>query len=180
MTTPMNSGQATPVPPIGQPSVGIGDARAHFAAITARTPVDQAFRAAFLNSRIRLVHTHAAADLTSRDQAVQRLMGKLGPAARELDTQSVLGGTGYGMYYTDDFRAAWQNGTGIAFNAVCPQPPGGNVDTFLYITATNRSALGVEALVAYNGQNDGGFLVFDWSRSGTDPWQVSMSFSQLS
>jgi hypothetical protein len=47
-------------------------------------------------------------------------------------------------------------------------PPGGNVNTWLYLTATNRSGLGVEALVSYDGQNTPHFRVYDWAR--TDPW----------
>ncbi|MGE8165984.1 hypothetical protein ACQKRQ_38315 [Paraburkholderia sp. NPDC080076] len=169
---------AAPVPPSGRPHAGIDDAQAHFAAITAKTPVDEAFRAAFMKSRIRLAHTHPAADLASRDRAVQEVIDRIGPESNELRTQPVPGGVGYGMFYTAAFKSGWGNGTSMAFDAVCPQPPGGNVSTFLYLTATNRSGLGVEAFVSYNGQNDTHFRVFDWSRS--DHWQTDTPFSQLS
>jgi hypothetical protein len=65
----------------------------------------------------------------------------------------------------------------MAFDIVCPTPPGGNVNTWLYLTATNRSGLGVEAFVAYNGQGSVAFEVFDWARS--DHWQTNVPFSQL-
>ena len=56
-------------------------------------------------------------------------------------------------------------------------PPGGNVNTWLYITATNRSGLGVEAFVSYYGQDTPHFRVYDWAR--TDPWQIDIPFTAL-
>jgi len=56
-------------------------------------------------------------------------------------------------------------------------PPGGNVNTWLYITATNRSGLGVEAFVSYYGQDTPHFRVYDWAR--TDSWQIDIPFTAL-
>jgi hypothetical protein len=89
------------------------------------------------------------------------------------------GGVGYGMFYTDNFRTDFTHGTGICWDIICPNPPGGNVDTYLYLTATNRTALGVEALVMYNGQGDTSFRVFDWSRYPAEPWQTNIPFGNL-
>jgi hypothetical protein len=41
----------------------------------------------------------------------------------------------------------------------------------------NRSAMGAEAFVSYNGQNDTRFFVFDWARN--DHWQVDVPLSGL-
>ncbi len=51
------------------------------------------------------------------------------------------------------------------------------MSTWLYITATNRAGLGVEAFVSYNGQGDTRFMVFDWARS--DHWQTNVPFGNL-
>jgi len=54
---------------------------------------------------------------------------------------------------------------------------GGNVSTYLYLTATNRSGLGVEALIAYNGQDQTSFWIYDWARS--DHWQTNIPLANL-
>jgi hypothetical protein len=81
------------------------------------------------------------------------------------------------MFYTEAFKTNWATGTAIWFDIICPNPPGGNVNTHLYLTAMNRSAKGVEAFVSYNGQNKTAFRVFDWARA--DNWQTNISFADL-
>src|SRR5262245_17243129 len=58
------------------------------------------------------------------------------------------------MFYTSAFRTAFARGTSLYYEIVCPTQPGGNVNNWLYLTATNRAQKGVEAFVAYRGQND--------------------------
>ena len=60
-----------PEPPAGRPHKSVQDARAHFAALTAKQPVDEAFRTAFMQSKITLVHTHPALDIATRDGSVE-------------------------------------------------------------------------------------------------------------
>jgi hypothetical protein len=177
--------KTTPVPPPNRPHKAIDDLQSHFAALTAKTPVDHTFRAAFVRSKITLAHTHAAVDAQSRDFAVKSVIDRLGGDAQkafgQLEASSVEqpvpGGVGYGFFYMPTFKTGWGRGTSIAFDIVCPTPPGGNVNTFLYLTATNRSGLGVEAFISYNGQGDTHFRVFDWSRS--DHWQTDIQLSGL-
>jgi hypothetical protein len=177
-----------PLPPTNRPHKATEDVQAHFAAMTAKTPVDSAFRTAFLLSKLQVAHTTPTMDIASRDRVVKSLMDQLGPDAQhafkgltaagaEKPTQPVPGGVGYGVFYTTAFKTAWGHGTSLAFDIVCPTPPGGNVNTFLYLTATNRSGLGVEAFISYNGQNDTHFRVFDWAR--TDHWQTDIPLSGL-
>jgi hypothetical protein len=89
----------------------------------------------------------------------------------------VPGGVGYGMFYTAAFRTAFSRGTSLYYEIACPTPPGGNVNTWLYLTSTNRAQKGVEAFVSYQGQSDTRFKVFDWARP--DQWQTNIPFSQL-
>jgi hypothetical protein len=56
-------------------------------------------------------------------------------------TQPRPGGVGEGFFYTPDFKTSWGLGTSFSCDFVCPVPPGGNVNTWLYLTATNRSGL---------------------------------------
>ena len=177
-----------PEAPVGRPHKTVQDVRAHFAALTAKQPVDEAFRTAFMQSKITLVHTHPTLDIATRDLAVKSLTDRLGGGAQHAfahllakagggSTLPVPGGVGYGLFYNPTFKVAWGHGTSFAFNIVCPTPPGGNVNTWLYLTATNRSAMGVEAFISYNGQNDTHFRVFDWARS--DHWQTDIALSGL-
>jgi len=169
-----------PEPPPGRPHKAIEDHQAAFVDITAKTPVDEAFRAAFIRSKLRMAHTHPEISLETRDLVVRQLMESLGREAKEVEemlTQPTPGGVGYGIFYTAAYKTGWGHGTSFACDFVCPSPPGGNVNTWLYLTATNRSGLGVEAFVAYNAQTTPHFRVFDWAR--TDHWQTDVPFTSL-
>jgi hypothetical protein len=161
-------GYAVPQPPSNRPNSGIDDIQSNAASITTNTPVDDAFRVAFMKSKIRIAHTHPAPSLAARDRAVKETIHGIGPDAHDLRDQPVPGGVGYGSFYSSAYKTNWGTGTSLAFDVVCPQPPGG----------TNRAGLGVEAFVSYNGQNDTHFRVFDWARS--DHWQTDIPFGHLS
>ncbi len=169
----------TPPVPTHRPHSKIEDHQAEFAELTAKTPVDHEFREAFIRSKLRMAHTHPALDLAQRDQAVAQLAALLGTEAKPQAflTQPVPGGVGYGFFYNAGFKTAWGHGTSFSDDVVCPVPPGGNVNTFLYLTATNRAGLGVEAFVSYNGQGTPHFRVFDWARN--PQWQTDIPFSSL-
>lgn len=167
-----------PTPPPNRPHKATEDHQEKFAEMTAKTPVDEAFRAAFLQNKLRIAHTHPGLDIATRDHAVASLIDSLGPqATKEMLTQPVPGGVGYGTFYTTAFKTGWGHGTSFSCDFVCPVPPGGNVNTWLYLTATNRSGLGIEAFVAYDGQGAPHFRVFDWAR--TDQWQTDIPFTSL-
>lgn len=166
-----------PIAPSNRPHKTLGNQQQHFAEMTAKTPVDQEFRNAFVQNKLRIASTHPRLDLAMRDHVIASLTESLGPHARELKTPPTPGGVGYGFFYTTAFKAAWGHGTSMACDFVCPSPPGGNVNTWLYLTATNRSGLGVEAFVAYNAQNVPHFRVFDWARN--DHWQTDIPFTSL-
>jgi hypothetical protein len=51
------------------------------------------------------------------------------------------------------------------------------VNTWLYLTAMNRAAKGLEAFISYNDQSDTRFKVFDWAR--TNHWQTNIPFANL-
>lgn len=84
-----------------------------------------------------------------------------------------------GVIYNEDFRADFGTGTAVEFYIVCPRQLGGNVDTWLYLTAMNRAAKGVEAFVSYHAQEDFHFKVFDWARDDQQHWQVDLPYDML-
>jgi len=177
MTQPKRKSQSQPPsepPPPDRLKGTIEDRRDNFATLTKRTPVDEAARAAFIASKLNLARTHPHASLALRDAAVASVEARLAVAK---ETPPVPGGVGYGMFYTAGYKTGWGQGTSVCFDIVCPTPPGGNVNTWLYLTATNRSAMGVEAFIAYNGQSDTHFRVFDWARS--DHWQTDSPLTGL-
>jgi len=89
------------------------------------------------------------------------------------------GGVGYGTFYSPGFKSEFVNGTEIIWNAVCPAMPGGNVNNYLYITATNRSSMGVEAFIFYDGANQVAFRIYDWARPESERWQTNMPFEAI-
>jgi hypothetical protein len=156
-----------------------GNATERFSAITASTPRSSDAVAAFMASKLHLLRTHPIAP-ERRTALAQRFGGRMA-AAEALPvapTRPVPGGVGYGVFYNDTFKTAFATGTSISWKIVCPTPPGGNVSDWLYLTATNRSSLGVEAFVSYHGQNDTTFNVFDWARPG-DEWQTHALLADL-
>lgn len=154
-----------------------GDARDLFAEHTARTPQSADAEAAFVINKMQLLRTHPMA-ANRRDAELRDLWGRMRNTP-VVPTRPVPGGVGYGMFFSAPFKTAFATGTTISWEIVCPTPPGGNVTDFLYLTATNRSALGVEAFVAYHGQNDTSFNVFDWARPESQRWQTHVPFGNL-
>ncbi len=161
------------------PGDDTGDVRTLFADITKMTPRDEKAEKAFLASKGHLAMTHPTLDLPARKIAAASLARGTEVAVAPTITPPVPGGVGYGMFYNTPFKTNWATGTAIYWEIICPTPPGGNVNTYLYLTATNRSGKGVEAFISYNGQNQTFFKVFDWARYPATPWQTNIPFANL-
>src|SRR5215469_16585494 len=76
-----------PMPPANRPQGSTQDLQAHFAEITAKVPVDEEFRAAFIQSKLLLAQTHPALDIASRDAAVKSLVDHFGSASQGVVAQ---------------------------------------------------------------------------------------------
>ena len=114
MKTDSNA-MSSPTPPQNRPHKDTEDHRSGFAAISAKTPVDAAFRTAFLRNKLLIAHTHPGLDVRARDEAVAALVDRLGrEAARDMITQPRPGGVGEGFFYTPDFKTSWGLGTSIS------------------------------------------------------------------
>jgi hypothetical protein len=171
-----------PIPTPGRPMpTKVKDERRTFARITKETPRDERAELAFVASRAHMIRTHPGLRRSGRAQAYAALAERVGhevaAAAEDRDTAPVPGGVGYGLFYTTAFKSAFDGGTSMYFEIACPTPPGGNVNTWLYLTGMNRAGLGIEAFVSYFAQDEAHFKVFDWARS--DHWQVDTPFGSL-
>jgi hypothetical protein len=166
-----------PPAPSHRPHKATEDKQADFKSLSAKTTVDQASRDSFIEHKLFIAYTHPHLEIADRDNAVSQLADSLNIHPKKVLTAPVPGGVGYGMFYTAGFKGGWGHGTSISNDFICPTVPGGNVNTFLYLTTTNRSGMGVEAFVSYNGQGTPHFRVFDWSR--TDHWQTDIAFTAL-
>ena len=178
--------EKTPLPPFptrhGQYS--LGDARAQFARLTKQTPRDAEGELAFVASKLHMLRTQPGLSKWVRESLLKELASHFSLLKKKsvvksavIATPPVPGGVGYGMFYNDPFKTDFATGSGIYWEIICPQPPGGNITTYFYLTATNRAAKGVEAFISYNGQSSTFFKVFDWARS--DHWQTNIAFADL-
>ena len=165
-----------------QPMEGrVLDRQAQFRIFTRSAPAERCSERAFLAHKLTLLRTHPGITEEKRadgEAMLARLFGaKALEAVDKKKTEPVPGGVGYGMFYTNRFRAAFARGTSFYYEIVCPNQPGGNVNDALYLTGTNRAQKGVEAFIAYKGQDDMRFRVFDWARS--DQWQTDIPLAKL-
>lgn len=156
--------------------------------MSVKPPID--FQRAFLRSKEHLLRTQPTLTPAERRRHLSLLSRNL--PFRNLDeddmlgTRPVPGGVGYGTFYTPDYKEAFATGTEIAWSAICQAALGGTSTKYLYITATNRSAYGVEALVAYPHPDECWFQVYDWSipepqdAQNNDPrWVVNLAYGTL-
>jgi hypothetical protein len=167
--------------PVPSPITGlaVGDVQAEFAKITRATPRDPQAEQAFIAARLHMIRTHPTLHPAEREAAAALLISKLKKVPLLKIGAPVPGGVGYGMFYNTAFKTNFSTATAIYWEIICPNPRGGNVNTFLYLTATNRSSLGVEAFISYNGQNQTFLKVFDWARYPAAPWQTNIPFANL-
>jgi len=130
-------------------------------------PVPTAFQKAFLSSKARHVAAQISRSINARPERYVEILGSLGALLTKSDP--VPGGVGYGTFYSKQFQFGFTTGTEIVWSAVCPDAPGGNVQSILYMTATNRAARGVEALACYDPGAPLAFRVYDWSVPQSSP-----------
>ncbi|MEV8480262.1 hypothetical protein [Streptomyces sp. NPDC051173] len=127
-----------------------------------------------------MARTHLTLSATERQAPLAELAGRLGEAAlglRDRADAPTPGGVGYGVFYDTPFKTGFAQGTSLYWEVVCPTSPGGNVNTWLYLTAMNRAGKDLEAFVSYCSQDAPRFKVFDWARD--DHWQIDIPWPSL-
>jgi hypothetical protein len=100
-------GHIAPLPPATRPHKVTKDMREHFARLSAKQPVDQEFRAAFMRNKVLAAHTHPVGGLVERDLAVRSVIERFDAKALLQVDQPVPGGVGYGVFCTPAFKTAW-------------------------------------------------------------------------
>lgn len=106
------------------------------------------------------------------------LQAEAGEGSEFGDPPLSMGGVGYGVYYGNE-AFLWSRRTALVANLVVPTTPGGDVETWFYNTATNRSNLGVEAFILYYAQKEARFKIFDWARAEGDHWALTLQYEDL-
>ncbi len=168
----------------------VRDARAEFEQGSGKSrKQERAEVQAFLASKKRLIQAHPQMTAQEKQTAMAeidtRSAAPAAPAAPEAEEEEdpadppPPGGVGFGFYYDPKYKVAWETGSALEVSIVCPTVVGGNVNDWLYLTSTNRTAKGLEALVSYYAQNALSFKVYDWALPDADRWQVDRPYSQL-
>lgn len=148
---------------------------------------------AFLESKRRMIRSHPHLTSAERNRAlanIDRIAAGIENASPEGsadgdggggdsadDDPPVPGGVGFGVFYRPAYKADFDTGTAADYRIICPTQPGGNVHSWLYLTAMNRAAHCPESLVAYYGREAMRFVVFDWARP--ERWQAEMNIEGL-
>ncbi len=162
----------------------VGDARVEFSRPAWKSARERAEVQAFLENKRQMVRSDPQLSSQEKSEALAKI-DSLSPEHADEDSEEddpddgppPPGGVGYGIFYCPEYKVAWDTGSAVEYYTVCPAGPGGNVNTWLYLTATNRTGKGVEAFVSYHAQDEFRFKVFDWARQ--DPWQVDRPGSSL-
>jgi hypothetical protein len=118
----------------------VTDRQAQFRTLTRSAPAERGSERAFLASKLTMLRTHPGISEQQRAEGEAMLARRFGTKTFEAlkkKTGPVPGGVGYGMFYNGAFRTAFARGTSLYYEIVCPHQPGGNVNTWLYLTATN-------------------------------------------
>jgi hypothetical protein len=175
----MPNGNAKPTPPPLPPLIESGpprDVRAEFAEKSPPGRDQEESVRAFIQAKWDMLRGDTTFDPRIRELVYADFAQRVRDGAK---IPPVPGGEGFGAFYTPGFKTAFNRGTSLYWHAICPTRPGGNVSTYLYLTATNRASHGCEALVHYNGQTDAHFSVYDWSLPESDKWRTDIAFPKL-
>lgn len=168
------------------------DARGEVARVPRTGGNEKAELRAFLESKRRVIRAHPyltsaekARALASIDKAEANVEGAAAGADSEGDSGGgdgadgeppLPGGVGFGVFYRPAYKSAFDTGTAAEYTILCPTHAG-EIQGWLYLTAMNRASLAPEALVAYHGQEELAFRVFDWARA--DRWQAPLTHAGL-
>lgn len=91
----------------------------------------------------------------------------------------IPGGVGYGIYYKKPSQWAFTDFSCLDFGIFTPSSVGGNSSSHIYLTATNGTAKGVEALISYYQQEGPELKIFDWAKPQNQRWSLSVPCSQI-
>lgn len=163
-----NNGDTLLLEPVSGRYVSTTDVQKQFADLSKKSARNMDFEQAFLLSKIQTLKKQTHLATSYRNTAVSRLRTFLQEGYESKKPESRVG---YGFFYNDSFRTAFDTGTVIALDFIAPTKTGGNISNYLYLTATNRASKSAEALISYCPQKDMCFRVFDPARI-VDDWKA--------
>ncbi len=156
------------------------DVQKQFADLSKKSERNIGFEQAFLHSKIQTLKKQTHLKASYINDAVRRMEAFL---LKGYEGEPMKSRVGYGFYYQPSFRTAFETGTAIALDVIAPIKTGGNISNYLYLTATNRSSNGVEALIYYSPQEELRFRVFDPTRIVNNDyrtgWQTDVTHNNL-
>ncbi len=135
---------------------------------------------AFRRKRVDLLRESPSLSEEEKEKRITNLegLGKMQKPKKHAGNLPVPGGVGFGTFYRDG-QLGFTRSAKLHHHIICPATAGGDNNDYLYLTATNRTAKGVEAFVLYYKQEAARFRVFDWARPEADHWQVVIENTQL-
>jgi hypothetical protein len=163
--------------PAGKRHLPVRDVRQEMEEISRRNPTTEEEKQAFFDSKRRLLED---ADLNGelKERALAHVQGWRERCATAREDPPVPGGVGAGVWYRAD-KVHFNTYTALYFYIVTPAAAGGNTNTWLYLTSTNRAAKGVEAFASYYAQEAPNFKVFDWAKPENDHWALTVPYASL-
>lgn len=158
----------------------IVDATQKFKEITDRTPANEEELNTFYCKRIGMIRK---SPYLTEDEKAQRIRDFMVQANLQEDSyasgdQREYGLVAFGVYYKPD-KLGFTRSTKLHHHIISPATAGGDNADFLYLTATNRAAKGVEAFASYFAQEPVRFRVYDWARQKEQQWQIAIENVQL-
>lgn len=150
--------------PIRKRAIPVVDATRKFREMADAAPAPEEEVRAFLRKRIALIRDSRHLDDAGKERRIGELEQLLDGSATGACPPEILpvpGGVGFGVFYRPGLLGFAQSAR-LYHTFVCPSTAGGDNADYLYLTATNRSAKGVEALILYYGQEAARFRVYDW------------------
>ena len=174
-------GQTLVLQPDTNEYVPVNDLREQWAHDSESFPSTKEQRQAFYQQRIRLVESSEISE-DRRATLLERLKSSLqaeeSEPAEAPDHGPVPGGVGWGAYYRDGLLEF--NEYSVLYYKIVTIPDIGNAaNDWLYLTSTNRAPKGVEAYVAYRGQDEPMFNIFDWSKEDEARFALSRPYAWL-
>jgi hypothetical protein len=151
------------------------DKRDEFRTILNKNLISKKHKLDFIQGKLLKLEQHP-------DKLTKKKKDKISIQLRGTDDKKrpIPGGVGYGVYYNKDFRQDFTNQAHLDFSITIPTNIGGNLNSWLYLTATNGTAKGVEALVSYDGQSEPTFSIFDWSIDDSSKrWAGNIAYGNL-
>ena len=167
--------------PVNGKYVLVVDATQKIKEITEKTPPSEKEVNAFYHKRMGMIQVSSHLNDEEKKQRIaniKKLVKRQKAPKEDYKDPPPPGGVGFGVFYKSG-ELSFIRSAKLHHHIICPQTVGGDNTDYLYLTATNRTAKGVEAFVLYFAQEAARFRVYDWARPDGERFQVVIENAQL-